>query len=98
MSAMTELSAWQLRRAAEIKERIQSLEGELNRLQDSRETMGIQVVPKRRGRLRSAIKAGAYAGMRSAQRVKRQLSGVARAKLAAAARSRLERARNIEIT
>jgi hypothetical protein len=111
MSAITSLSARQLRRAAELKEKIQSLESELNRLADSPDTGRIQIFPKRHGRLRSAIKAGVFAavgsrwtraGARSvvgpAQRLKRQLGSAARAKIAAAARSRLERIRNIDIT
>lgn len=110
MNAITSLSARQLRRAAEIKEKIQSLESELNRLADSPEDGGINVVPKRRGPLTSAIKAGLSAAIRSqwtragarslvvpARRLKRQLTGAARAKIAAAARSRLEKIRNIEI-
>lgn len=110
MSAIASLSARQLRRAAEIKEEIQSLESQLNRLTDSPDADGIHIVPRRPGRLRSAVKAGIFvaaaspltrAGVRAlvvpAQRLKRQLGGAARAKIAAAARSRLERVRNIEI-
>ncbi|HEY1786973.1 MAG TPA: hypothetical protein VGJ73_02400 [Verrucomicrobiae bacterium] len=111
MSAITSLSARQLRRAAELKEKIQLLESELNRLPDSPDGGGIHVVPRRHGRLRFAIKAGlsavaesrwTRAGARSvvvpAQRLKRQLSSAARARIATAARSRLERIRNIDIT
>ncbi|HEX3626725.1 MAG TPA: hypothetical protein VH280_15035 [Verrucomicrobiae bacterium] len=111
MSAITSLSARQLRRAAEIKEEIQSLEYRLNRLTDSPDAAGIHIVPKRRERLRARVKAGMIAtvGQRwtraaerslvaPARRLKHQLGSAARAKIAAAARARLERARNIEVT
>src|SRR5579863_5996497 len=111
MKAITSLSARQLRRAAELKEKIHALEGELNWLADSPDKGWTQNVPKRHGRLRFAIKAGLFAALGSrwtragarsvavpAQRLKRQLSSAARAKIAAAARSRLERIRNIDIT
>jgi hypothetical protein len=91
------MSARQLRRAAEIKEEIQSLESQLNRLTDSPDTDGIHIVPRRPGRLRAAVKAGIFVAAAPAQRLKRQLGSAARAKFAAAARSRLERVRNIEI-
>jgi len=111
MNAISSLSARQLRRAAEIKEEMESLESKLNRIADSPEGDGIHVSPSRRGRLRSALKYGISAvtgsrlgrsGGRSivlpAQRLKRRLGGAARAKIVAAAKARLERMRNIEIT
>lgn len=109
MNALNSLSARQLRRAAEIKEEIHSLESELNRMTDS-PNAGIHIVPRRRRRLRMVIKAGILAaagsrwtrlGARSlvspAQKLKHQVGIAARAKIAAATRSRLDRIRNIEI-
>lgn len=97
MSEIASLSARQLRRAAEIKEEIRALENQLNRLTKSPEAAGFHIFPRRRGRLRAAVKAGARSLVVPAQRLKRQVGSAARAKFAAAARSRLERVRNIEI-
>jgi hypothetical protein len=98
MNTINSLSARQLRRAAEIKEEIYSLEGELNRIADSYDANHIHLIPERRRRLRTAIKAGARSLVLPAQRLKRQFGTAARSKFAAAARSRLDRIRNIEIT
>ena len=110
MSTITSLSARQLRRAAELKEEMESLEGELNRIADSREGGRIRAFLKPRGRVRSAIKRGitALAGSRTAraggrriilpaQRLKGQFGSVAKAKIAAA-KARLRRINDIEIT
>jgi len=105
MNAISSLSPRQLRRAAEIKDEIHSLENELNRIADSPRA-GIHLFPGGRGRLRMAIKAGIVAaagsrwtraGARSLVSPAQRLKGAARAKFAAAARSRLDRIRNIEI-
>ena len=111
MNAISSLSARQLRRAAEIKEEMESLQGKLNRIADSPEGDGIHVSLRRRGRLRSALKRGisavagsrvARAGGRSivlpAQRLKRQFGSAAKAKIVGTAKAGLERFRNIDIT
>jgi hypothetical protein len=111
MNALNSLSARQLRRAAEIKEKIHSLESELNHIEGDSPNGGIHILPRRRRRLRMAIKAGIVAvagsrwikaGARSlvapVQKLKHQVGGAAKAKIAASARSRLDRFRNIEIT
>lgn len=111
MNAITSLSARQLRRAAEIKEEMQSLESELHRIANSPEGDGVHIFPRRRGRLRQALKRGIYAvaGTRlarageqavvlPAQRVKHQFSSAARTKVADTARSRWKRVNDIDIT
>ena len=109
MNAISSLSARQLRHAAEIKAEMESLESKLNRIADSRE--GGHVFPNRRGRLRSVLKRGisAVAGSRlartsgrsivlPAQRLKHQFGAAAKAKIVAAARARLDKIKNIDIT
>ncbi len=111
MNTLNSLSVRQLRRAAEIKEKIHSLESELNHMEADSPNTGIHIVPRHGRRLRMAIKAGilAAAGSRwtragahalvlPVQKLKHQVGGAARAKIAASARSRLNRFRNIEIT
>ncbi|MGH7939742.1 MAG: hypothetical protein ACREFR_01560 [Limisphaerales bacterium] len=62
MNAISSLSARQLRRAAEIKEEIESLENRLKRLVASADG-GIRVVPGYREGLRTALKAGILAAV-----------------------------------
>jgi hypothetical protein len=110
MNTMSSFSARQLRRAAEIKEEMESLESKLNRIANAPVGDGVQVSPKRRGRLRSAVRRGinAVTGNRlartsgrsivlPAQRLKRQFSSAAKAKITAAARSRWDRMNHIDI-
>ncbi|HTV39528.1 MAG TPA: hypothetical protein VMF08_03060 [Candidatus Sulfotelmatobacter sp.] len=110
MNAISSFSARQLRRAAEIKEEMQSLESKLNRIASSPEGDGVHVSPRRRGRLRSAVRRGiiAVTGTRlartsgrsiilPAQRLKRKVSSAARARITAAARSRWDRMNHIDI-
>ena len=98
MNAISSLSARQLRRAAEIKEEIHSLESELHQMSGSNGAGRLHLIPVRHRRLRTAIKAGARTLVLPAQHLQHQFGRIARAKFAAAARSRLDRIRNIEIT
>lgn len=104
MNSLTNLSAQQLRRAAEIKEKIQSLEGELNEILGPSEPVSIGLSkPKRkmsasaRGRIAAAQKArwaklkGAKSAIDPAQKPKRRMSPASRAKIAAAAKARWAR-------
>src|SRR6185437_13581338 len=104
MISLTNLSAQQLLRAAEIKEKIQSLEGELNEILGSSEPVSTGLPkPKRkmsasaRGRIAAAQKArwaklkGAKSAIDPAQKPKRRMSAASRAKIAAAAKARWAR-------
>ena len=101
---MTHLSASQLRRAADIKDEIESLQKELSRLLDG--TAGAAALRKRRkmsaaGRRKIAAAARArwakVKGRRSAtkpvKKARRKMSVAARAKIAAAARARWKKAK-----
>lgn len=101
MNSLNNLSAQQLRHAAEVKEKIQSLEGELNRILFSSEAVSTGVAkPKRkmsasaRARIAAAQKArwakvkGAKSEVAPAQKPKRRMSAASRSKIAAAAKAR----------
>jgi len=101
MNSLTNLSAQQLRHAAEIKEKIQSLEGELNQILGSSEAVSIGVPkPKRkmsasaRGRIAAAQKArwaklkGVKSAVAPAQKPRRRMSAASRSKIAATAKAR----------
>ena len=57
MSSITDLSAQQLRRAAAIKEQIQSLENELGRIFDSPTKSVVVAAPKKRRKMSAAGRA-----------------------------------------
>ncbi|HUB87313.1 MAG TPA: hypothetical protein VMB22_05435 [Verrucomicrobiae bacterium] len=100
---ITNLSATQLRRAADIKDKIESLQGELGQLLDSRAQAGS--APRRQYKMsaagRARIAAAARArwakvkGKKSASptKSKRKMSAAARAKIAAAAKARWAKAK-----
>jgi hypothetical protein len=101
---MTNLSASQLRRAADIKDKIESLQRELTRLLGS--TSGATAPRKRRkmsaaGRRKIAAAAKArwakVKGRKSAakpvKKARRKMSAASRAKIAAAARARWKKAK-----
>jgi hypothetical protein len=101
---MTNLSASQLRRAADIKDEIESLQKELARLLGS--TDGV-VAPRKRRKISAAGRAkiaaaararwakvkGAKKSAKPAQKPKRKMSAAARAKIAAVARARWKKAK-----
>jgi hypothetical protein len=101
-SSITELSAQQLRHAAGIKEKIQSLENELQRILGSPAKFVSDGAPKKnykmsaaaRAKISAAAKArwakvnGAKPIVASASKPKRTMSAAARAKIAAAAKAR----------
>lgn len=103
MNSITSLSAQQLRHAAEIKDKIQSLENELNKILGSpaKSPAIAPALKKRRkmsaaGRARIAATAkarwakikGGKSNAAPAQKQKRQMSAAARAKISAAAKAR----------
>jgi|SRR5215469_3687351 len=100
MSALINLSSQQLRRIADIKEKIDSLEDELNRLVEGGG-------PKRKSRMSASGRARIAAAqrarwakvrkgkghVRATAKAKRNFSAAARAKIAAAARARWAKAK-----
>jgi len=107
MNSILNLSAKQLRRAADLREKIEALLGELNQLLDSEERL-VPSTPSRRrkvsaaGRARIAAAARArWARIHAATRAegaskrkgKRKLSRAARARISAAATERWRKAK-----
>ena len=87
MNDLLSLSAAQLNRAADLKEKIEKLEGELASLLGS----GSPVAPKRGpGRPRKALTVGT---VELPQTKRRKMSASARAKMAAAAKARWAKAK-----
>jgi len=107
MSSIINLSAQQLRRAAAIKEQIQSLENELGRILGSSIKPVAVAAPKERRKMSAAARArisdAAKARwakvnrkkivVKQAFKAKRKLSAAARAKISAAAKLRWARAK-----
>ena len=95
MSSITSLSPQQLRRAAEVKEKIQSLEKELNQLLGSTEKPAVSPAPKKKFKMSAAAKAkiSAAAKARWAKIKGRKLSvkpaPKAKGKMSAAAKAKL---------
>jgi len=102
---MTNISAHQLRRAASVRDRIDALERELNKILGTTSGNGA-AAPKRRKLSRAAIariRAGAKArwarvkgkarGAKAARKTKRKLSAAGRARLSALARARWRQAK-----
>jgi hypothetical protein len=101
MNTISTLSAQQLRRAADIKDKIESLQNELTRIIGSPAKV-VSATPKKRrkmsasgrARIAAAVKArwakvkGTRSKAATAQKPKRQMSATARAKIAAAAKAR----------
>ena len=106
-SLLTSLSAQQLRRAADLKDKIQSLENELGRIFGSSTKSVIAATPKKKRKMSAAGRAKIAAAARArwakvkgqktaAQPVKkarRKMSAAARAKIAAAAKARWKKAK-----
>jgi len=94
---LSSLSVKQLRKAATLKEKIQSLEKEIGRLLGSSTTLAAHAVPKKkwkmskaaRARISAAAKArwaklkGPKASVKPARKARRKMSAAAKAKLSA---------------
>jgi hypothetical protein len=107
MNSMFNLSAQQLRRAAAIKEQIQSLENELGRILDFPTKPVVAAAPTKRRKMsaagRAKISVAAKArwakvnekkvAVKQAPKAKRKLSAAARAKISAAAKARWAKAK-----
>jgi hypothetical protein len=99
-SSITDLSAQQLRRAANIKDKIQTLENELGKILGSSIKSVAAAAPKKRRKMSAAGRAKIAAGqkarwakakgqkMKQSQPKKRKMSAAARAKISAAAKAR----------
>ena len=104
-SSITDLSAQQLRRAANIKDKIQSLENELGRILGSSIKPVAAAAPKKRRKMSAAGRAKIAAGQKArwakakgqkvkqSQPKKRKMSAAARAKISAAAKARWAKAK-----
>jgi hypothetical protein len=104
-SFITNLSAQQLRRAAKIKDKIQSLENDLQRILGASTKSSTAVAPKKKrkmsatGRARLAAAQKARWAKAKGQKVKqsqpkkRKMSAAARAKISAAAKARWAKAK-----
>jgi hypothetical protein len=104
-SSITNLSAQQLRRAANIKDKIQSLENELGRILGSSIKPVAAAAPKKRRKMSAAGRAKIAAGQKArwarakgqkvkqSQPKKRKMSAAARAKISAAAKARWAKAK-----
>ncbi|MGA3282920.1 MAG: hypothetical protein ABSD57_00475 [Verrucomicrobiota bacterium] len=102
MNLIANLSAKQLRRAAAIKDKIQSLENELGRVLGSPTKPAAVAAPKKRRKMSAAGRARIAAAARArwakvkgkksktapARKPKRQMSAAAKAKISAAAKAR----------
>jgi hypothetical protein len=103
---ITDLSASQLRRAADIKDKIESLQVELNQLLGS-SNKEAQTPRKRRNKMSAAGRAriaaavrarwakveGANKSAKQVQKPKRKMSAAGRARIAAAAKARWKKAK-----
>jgi hypothetical protein len=107
MNSIINLSAQQLRRAAAIKEQIQSLENELGRIFGSSAKPVAAVAVKKEWKMSAAARAkisaaakarwakinGKKAAVKQAPKAKGKLSAAARAKISAAAKARWAKAK-----
>jgi hypothetical protein len=104
-SSIANLSAQQLRRAANIKDKIQSLENELGRILGASTKSSNAVAPKKKRKMSAAGRAKIAAGQKArwakakgqkvkqSQPKKRKMSAAARAKISAAAKARWKKAK-----
>jgi hypothetical protein len=106
-SLLASLSAQQLRRAADLKDKIQSLENELHRIFGSSAKSITAVAPKKKRKMSAAGRAKIAAAARARwakvkgrksvakpiKKARRKMSAAARAKIAAAARARWQKAK-----
>lgn len=107
MNELTQLSANQFRRAADLKEQIDRLQGEFNALLGAHMNTGDGATPRKKHRMsragRAAIAAaararwakikGATASAAPASKTKRKMSAAGRARLSAMAKARWKKAR-----
>ena len=104
-SSITNLSAQQLRRAANIKDKIQSLENDLQRILGASIKSITAVAPKKKRKMSAAGRAKIVAAQKArwakakgqkvkqSQPKKRKMSAAARAKISAAAKARWQKAK-----
>jgi hypothetical protein len=101
MNSITNLSAQQLRRAAAIKDQIQSLENELHRIFGSPAKTALSIATKPKGKMSAAGRARIAAAQKArwaklkgknstkpAPKKKFKMSAAAKAKISAAAKAR----------
>ena len=107
MNSIANLSIQQLRKAATLKEKIQSLEKELGRILGSPTKPVAHVAPKKRRKMSAAGRAKIAAAQRArwakvngkklsvkpGKKAKRKMSAAARAKISAAAKKRWAKAK-----
>ncbi|MFZ0828919.1 MAG: hypothetical protein WAO02_15995 [Verrucomicrobiia bacterium] len=105
--SITNLSAQQLRRAANVKDKIQSLENELGRILDDSTKSVTAIAPKKKRKMSAAGRAKIAAGQKArwakvkgqkiaakpVKKARRKMSAAARAKIAAAAKARWKKAK-----
>lgn len=103
MNQLTQLSANQLRRAADLQEQIESLQGQLTQLLGAPAGIGAAATPKKR-HMSAAARARIAAGARArwakikgtaapARKPKRTMSAAAKARLSALAKARWKKAK-----
>ena len=106
-SSIANLSAQQLRRAANIKDKIQSLENDLQRILGASRKSITAVAPKKKRKMSAAGRAKIAAGQKArwakvkgqkiaakpVKKARRKMSAAARAKIAAAAKARWKKAK-----
>ena len=107
MNSIANLSIQQLRKAATLKEKIQSLEKELGRILGSSAKLVAHVAPKKRRKMSAAGRAkiaaaqrarwakvnGRKSATKSVKKAKRKMSAAGRAKISAAAKARWVKAK-----
>jgi hypothetical protein len=107
MNSIANLSIQQLRKAATLKEKIQSLEKELGRILGSSAKPVVHAAPKKRRKMSAAGRAKIAAAQRArwakvngkklsvkpVKKAKRKMSAAARAKISAAAKARWVKAK-----
>jgi hypothetical protein len=105
MNSITNLSAKQLRRAANIKDKIQSLENKLNHILGSPEKTVAAVAPRKKRKMSAAGRAKIAAAQKArwakakgpkakqSQPKKRKMSAAARARISAATKARWAKAK-----
>jgi methionyl-tRNA synthetase len=106
-SLLTSLSPQQLRRAADLKDKIQSLENELHRILGASIKPVAAVAPKKKRKMSAAGRAkiaaaararwakvnGRKSAVKPVKQARRKMSAAGRAKIAAAARARWKTAK-----
>jgi hypothetical protein len=107
MNSIANLSVQQLRKAAALKEKIQSLEKELGRILGSPTKPVAHVAPKKRRKMSAAARAkigaaqkarwakvnGRKSATKPVKKAKRKMSAAARAKISAVAKKRWAKAK-----